>query len=233
MTFFVLGTLILLALLSWATYKTAAFLAAVPPQGNMLLLPGENLVRIVLIAFCIALGRISGLPIARLGWSPSNPLPELVIGCLVGVLVALSLPPLTRLAVKRFGTRVYSPVVVLAVMPRSRQEWRWVPLALVTSVLLEELLFRSLLLGGFSSFLPTVPLMLIWSILFGTMHLPQGNLGMLAASVLGLLLSVLFILTGSLLAPFVSHYTIDLLQMIWAYHDKNWLDAIGTASSHP
>lgn len=240
MILFVVGTLFVLAFLSWATYRTTVFLRQVQPTFNLLLLPAENIFRIVLIAVCIWLAQSSGQPYARFGWEAKEPARDMVVGFAVGILVALILPVLTRWAVSRFGAqvvdpatsaRVYSPVIVRSILPRNRREWLLVPLALVPSIFLEELLFRSLLLGGWAIFAQPILLAILWSLLFGAMHLPQGALGMVAAAMLGLLFSVMFIATASLLAPFIAHYTIDLLQLVWASKDKSWLESYGANTS--
>ncbi len=228
MTLFVVGTLIVLAFLSWATYRTAIFLRQAHLEFNLLLLPAENLLRLGLIAVCIALAQSSGQPLARFGWETVEPARDIVVGFAVGILVALVLPPLTRWAIVRFGAQVYSPVVVRSILPRNPREWLLVPLALVPSVFLEELLFRSLLLGGLAIFAPPVLLAFIWSIFFGAMHLPQGALGIVVAAALGVLLSALFLATSSLLAPFIAHYVINFLQLVWASKDKSWLESYAT-----
>ncbi len=233
MFLFVVGTLIILTFLCWATYRTAVFLRQVRLDFNLLLLPAENLVRLVLILVCVWLAEQSGQPYVRFGWDSAQPAHDFVVGLAVGVLVTLVLPPLTQWAVVRFGARVYSPIVVRSILPRNRREWLLVPLALVPSVLLEELLFRSLLLGGLAIFVSPVLLAILWSILFGAMHLPQGALGIVVAALLGLLLSALFLATASLVAPVIAHYVIDLLQLIVASRDKTWLENYeANASSH-
>lgn len=231
MTLFVIGTLFILVLLAWTTFRSAVYLLETQPTFNLLLLPAENLLRLVLIAICIWLAQSSGQPYARFGWDTAEPARDVVIGCAVGILVALVLPPITRIAVARFGARVYSPVVVRSILPRSRREWLFVPLALVPSVFLEELLFRSLLLGGLAIFAPPLVLALSWSVLFGAMHLPQGALGIVVAALLGLLLSALFLATASLLAPFIAHYIINILQLVAAARDKSWLESYNENTS--
>ncbi len=57
------------------------------------------------------------------------------------------------------------------------------------------------------------------------MHLPQGALGIVVAAALGVLLSALFLATSSLLAPFIAHYIINFLQLVWASKDKSWLES--------
>ncbi|MDE3089083.1 MAG: CPBP family intramembrane metalloprotease [Chloroflexota bacterium] len=221
MILFIVGTLIVLALLAWATYRTAEYLRRFPPSFNLLLLPPENLLRLILIYVCTWLAQLSGQPYAQFGWDAAQPARDVVIGFAIGILVALVLPPLTQLAVARLGSQVYSPVVLRSILPRNRREWLLVPLALAPSVLLEELLFRSLLLGGFAILAPPVLLAIVWSIVFGAMHLPQGAFGIVVAAALGLLLSALFLTTASLLAPFIAHFVINLLQLVWAAQDKS------------
>jgi membrane protease YdiL (CAAX protease family) len=167
MIFFVAGTLILLLFLCWTTFRSAIYLREFQLNFNLLLLPAENAVRILLIAVCIWLAVSSAQPFARFGWDVLEPVRDVVIGFAVGVLVALALPTVTRIAIARFGTQVYSPIVVQSILPRNSREGLLVPLALIPAVLLEELLFRGLLVGGFAIFAPPLVLAVVWSILFG------------------------------------------------------------------
>ena len=228
---FVAGTLILLAFICWSTFRSAIYLRQIQITFNLLLLPAENAMRVLLIAACIWLAQTSGQPYARFGWEFVEPARDIAVGLVVGTLVALSLPALTRGAVARFGARIYSPVVIRSILPRNSREQVLVPLALGPAVLLEELLFRALLLGGFAFWVPSLLLAVLWSVLFGAMHLPQGLLGIVVAAVLGLLLSALFLATASLITPFVAHYVINLLQIIWASRDKFWLEGYSESQS--
>jgi membrane protease YdiL (CAAX protease family) len=224
MTLFVFGTLFLLAFLAWATWRTAQVLRELTPDFNLLLLPAENLLRFGLIAVCLGLARVSDQSLEQFGWQSLDLSRDVIVGFFVGMVIALIVPLLTHLVISRFGTSVYSPIVVKSILPRHRREWLLVPLALLPAVFLEELLFRSLLLGGFGSFAPPLLLAIVWSILFGAMHLPQGALGIVVAAALGLFLSFLFLMTQSLVAPFIAHYVINLLQLVWASHEKSWLE---------
>lgn len=233
MTLFVVGTLLLLFVLAWGTFQSAQILREIPVDFNLLLLPSENLVRVLLIGVCLGLGQVSGISYAQLGWISFDPARDLASGLIIGGVVAMAIPPLTHLAVARWGSQIYSPLVVRSVLPRSAREWVLVPLALVPAVSLEELIFRSLLLGGFRVFAPPLLLALVWSAIFGAMHLPQGALGMFVAAGLGMLLSAVFLATESLLAPLIAHYVINLLQLVWASNDKTWLERISSSRSHP
>jgi membrane protease YdiL (CAAX protease family) len=231
MIFFIIGTLLLLAFLAWATYRSAIALREMMPDFNMLLHPVENAMRLVLVGVCVALGVASGLSITQLGWTSADVARDTFLGLGVGVLGVIVLQPITHWAVARFGRQIYSPVIILNILPRTRREWVLVPLALVSAVFLEELLFRSLLVGGFSVFCSPALLAIVWSSLFGAMHLPQGNLGMIVAAALGVVLSILFLATSSLVAPFIAHYVINVLQVFIATRDKTLLENYGTATS--
>ncbi len=225
MILFVVGTLAVVAFLAWGTYRTAQVLHLLPPTQNLLLLPVENVARLVLIGVCLAIGQASGIGYKQLGWTSLDLRRDLLLGGAVGIAVAAVLPPLTVLAVRLFGKQIYSPVVVLAIMPRSPAEWGLVPLALVPAVFLEELVFRSYLVGGFGLWIPPLVIALVASAAVGVMHLPQGSFSIVAATGMGLLLSVLFIATYSLVAPLVAHYIINLLQLIWASFDRSLLES--------
>lgn len=223
---FLLLTFVLTAFIGWGTYQTARLLRAWKPDRNMLLLPAENALRIGLVLACLGLGLLSGLPAATLGWQLLNPAADLLIGLAAGVLLSLGLTGLARLArlaSRPFGIAIYSPTVILNVLPRNRREWLLVALALAPSVALEELLFRSLLLGGLSPLLPAWLLVPGISALFGLMHLPQGWLGVAGTALAGIVFSLLFLGTGGLLAPLAAHYVADILQLVQAGQNREEL----------
>ncbi len=105
MILFIFGTLAILVFLTWGTYQTAVYLRQVPIRFNLLLLPAENALRLVLIVSCILLAQASGLSYAQLGWQISLPR-DLIVGLGLGLFVALIVPPLTQLVVSRFGKQI-------------------------------------------------------------------------------------------------------------------------------
>lgn len=205
-------TLALAAFLSYSTYRTAALLKQWRPPGNPLLYPLENAVRLALIALCVGLGILSGLPPAQLGWTTTGVVPALGTGALWGAALALLLYYATEWLV-RGGSRGYSPLIAELIAPRSRRELALVALAMLPTVALEELLFRSLLLGGLAVLLPPWPLVLVLGVWFGLLHQPQGPLGMLGAGLAGIFLSWLFLHTGSLWTPLAAHYIANMAQL--------------------
>ena len=213
---FIILTFGLVAFLSYGTYATARLLRTWQPDRNLLLLPAENLLRLVLIALCIILGYLSGAPLAQLGWVFPAIGQQLLWGTVWGSGLAFFFYGSTKWLVRVTGQRFYSSVVIQAITPRNRRELLLVLLVMAPVVLVEELLFRSLLIGGFALLLP-LPLLLIgWSVLFGLLHAPQGVWGMLGAGLGGLLLGILFVVQGSILLPIVAHYVTNCVQVIQA-----------------
>jgi membrane protease YdiL (CAAX protease family) len=221
------GALLLVTFLSWSTYQSGKILKDHPPDTNLLLSTPENVARFVLIGLCIGLGLASDLDLTRLGWTLADPLGSLFKGAILGVAVQLPLSWLTRAVVSRLGASadIYSPVVVRLILPKTRHEAVMVALAFLPAVVMEELLFRSLLVGGFSVLFNPWILALVWAMVFGSMHLPQGSLGMIATSFIGFILGAAFIVSGGLLAPVAAHYVINILQVWDADRHKEWLKA--------
>lgn len=213
---FVLGTLALTGFIGYGTYATARLLRTWQPERNLLLLPGENVVRIGLILLCLGLGWLSELSDAQLGWQASHPISQLVVGILSGALLAFFFYATTRWIVRRTGQRFYSSILIEYIVPDSLGELLLVLMALVPVVLLEELLFRSLLLGGFAPILPEMVLLLGLGAVFGALHSPQGLWGMIGAGLAGIFFGLLFLWQQSLLAPLVAHYVANALQIGWA-----------------
>ncbi|MEZ4583150.1 MAG: hypothetical protein R3A10_16200 [Caldilineaceae bacterium] len=86
--FFVCLTLFLTAFLGYGTYNTAKLLRTWTPDRNLLLLPGETIVRLILIGVCIGLGILSGLAPATLGWTAHDLDRQILWGMGWGVVVA-------------------------------------------------------------------------------------------------------------------------------------------------
>jgi membrane protease YdiL (CAAX protease family) len=215
-----LAIILLTLLLAWLTHRSYVLLKEFQPTFNLLLSPFEFIGRLALVAICLLLAWLSGLPADQLGLSSANPLRTMGLGLAIGIIVN----GLTGWAIHRFGRQIYSPVVIRNILPRHPSEWIWVVLALVPAVGMEELLFRTLWLGVFGAMVPNVVLVFITSVIFGFMHQPQGLLGMLVAGTINILFSILFIGSGELLLPFTAHYVINLLQLIVAYRQREWLE---------
>lgn len=210
---FVVLTLGLTGIIAFMTYRAGQLLRHWQPDRNLLLLPAENLVRLLLIAACIGLGLLSGLPPEQLGWTLDNWVAACAWGILWGAALAWVFYLSTQWVVKRTGRRYYSPAVVEAVVPRSPAEYWPVMAAMLPVVILEEMLFRSLLIGGMEPLLPAPILVAATAIIFGLMHAPQGLWGVAGALLAGLLLGVLFLAFGSLVVVIAAHYVANTAQI--------------------
>lgn len=217
---FLMATLALTILIGYMTYNSARLLRNWQRDRNLLLLPVENLLRIALAGLCLGLGWVSGLDRSQLGWvwpaQPNNWFVALAWGGLVAGLFIVATPWL----VARTDERYYSAIVVDAIVPHSLRELWLVALAMIPVVLLEELLFRSLLIGGLDPVAPAGWLVVGWSALFGLLHSPQGRLGVAGATAAGLLLGWLFLIYTSLVVPLLAHYTINMIQLYYAMRQR-------------
>jgi membrane protease YdiL (CAAX protease family) len=219
-----LGVVILTALLGWITYRSHLLLKEYRPDVNLLLSIPEIIVRLLLVAVCLGLAWLSGLPSAELGLVFRNPLQTLAAGLGIGLVLVVVLNLVTNWCISRFGRHIYSPLVIQNVLPRRPVEWVLAVFALLPAVLMEELLFRSLWLGSFNQMMPWWLLTIGTSIIFGLMHQPQGQLGMILAGGINIFFCILFVWSGQLLLPLTAHYIANLFQLIVAYHQRDWLE---------
>ena len=186
--FFVAGTLALLGFVWLNAYLGAALLRQTELQHNPLLHPLEVGARFAFIGLCLFLGWLSGLSPVNLGWRLEGWPGEILIGLLAGVVLQSVNHWSTRWSVARFGKGVYQPAILRSMLPHSRCEWGLAAAALFPAALAEEMLFRSLAIGGFSQYAPALLLTALFAVAFGLAHLPQGRLGVVGAGALGLLL---------------------------------------------
>jgi membrane protease YdiL (CAAX protease family) len=219
-----LGIILLTIFLAWLTYRSHVLLKEFQPPFNLLLSPFELVARLLLVGLCLLLAWLSNLPADQLGLISTKPFQTVVLGLGIGLVIQVAINGSTRWSISRFGRHIYSPLVIRNILPRRPSEWIGVALAFWPAVIMEELLFRSLWLGGFGEVVPLPLLIVGTSLLFGLMHQPQGLLGMLTAGGINVLFCLLFIWSGQLLLPLIAHYTINLLQVVAAYQQKEFLE---------
>ncbi len=221
---FLIGLLALLGFISFATYRTNQALKVWTPEENILISPPENIARILFILLAVGLGFLSGEDPHTLGWRPLDPVGDVFIGLALGVAIPLLLYYPSRW-VETHHPEWYSDVVVNSIRPRSRREWPWVILALLPVAILEELLFRSLLLGAFAPHVNIVYFVIGVSVFFGLLHLPQGEWGVIGVILVSLVLSVVFLWRESLLVVIIAHWLMNVMQLV--------LDALTRRREHP
>ena len=138
-------------------------------------------------------------------------LPEAALGVVYGLcggaVIGLLITPLLA----KLGKLPPMAGDFAALLPQLPQERLLFVFVAFSAGVCEELLFRGFGLRFFAHFgLAGFTLLLVAASAFGLLHLYQGIVGVLATFVVGLLLSVVYIVTGSLLVPIVLHTLIDL-----------------------
>ena len=207
----------LMVLVAVSAYRTGRLLQLWTPPANILLGVPDNLFRLLLVAICLLFGYRLGPGIERLGWQTADLARQLLVGAGVGWLLVQGLNAAGAAAVRRWGPDVYSDRIVRFTMPRRNSEWAPVLAAMLPAVAVEELLFRSLPLGGLSDLL--APQLLLWplALFFGLLHWPQGGWGVVGTTLVGIVLSLLFLATHSLWAPLAAHYVLNVFQLWLAW----------------
>ena len=145
---FLAGLLALMALVAVSTVRTGRLLRTWTPPFNPLLSLPENALRLGLIAASVGLGLAFGPGPAALGWQTAHIWRDLAVGVFFGVAMAGFFALAGRAAVNRWGPEVYDDRVLRCILPITQRERPGVALALLPAAMLEELLFRSLPLGG-------------------------------------------------------------------------------------
>ena len=173
---------------AWLWAATAMLLATVP-LGQLFLPPAPG-------PFGVAPRPLAVLPIAI----------GLAGGSLAGVLLARrNEQGRERLA------RQLEPIAML--LPRTRQERYWFAAMSVSAGICEEIIYRGFLIRYVSALpigLGLMASLVIAAIIFGIDHGYQGWKGVIGTSVLALVLTALFFLSGALWVPIVVHALLDL-----------------------
>lgn len=120
------------------------------------------------------------------------------------------------------------------ILPTDRREAAWfVGPVSVSAGICEELLYRGYLIQYLDAQLPLWAAVLLSSLLFGVLHAYQGIRGMLRTAAAGLLLSLLFVGTGSLLLPILLHVLVDAYagSLSWVALKRDAPQSAGPAKS--
>ena len=152
-------------------------------------------------------------------WGPLAAIPydsETLAGILTGLAVATVLVLVVPiLLLRRRLDEVPAIGDIRAILPRNRGELPYGAALGLTAGIVEELLFRLALPALLFGVLGSGPLAFgIAALLFGALHLYQGPLGILFAFVLGLLFTLLYLVTGSIIAPIALHALVDLRSLV-------------------
>lgn len=222
------GTLGLTALLYFAAYQSNKFMKTVEIKGNLLLSIPEFIFKLLLVGLC--LGLASSLDVSNpgpahyFGWPSAQPAVDVVIGSALGLVIQFIVNFATTIAIRIFGPDIYSTVVMKNIVPQNARQWILIIPPLLLAVALEEILFRALLIGGFSTVVNPWVMAVASSVVFGLMHAPQGRLGVVATGLVGFVFAAIFIISNSLTMVICTHFIINFIQILRAKEDLAWFE---------
>jgi len=139
----------------------------------------------------------------------------LVLGAVIGV--ALGFAVLTTVGIRAARSEQQVPMVgdIAAMLPRNRQELRLGALLSVNAGVVEETLFRlaipAAIYGASGSAVAAVVASVV---LFGSLHAYQGAAGIIASTVVGALMVLLYAVSGTIVVPIVVHVLLDLRSLV-------------------
>lgn len=137
------------------------------------------------------------------------------IGLIVGAVIGLTALTLVgvRSARKEGGVIVVGNIAAL--LPRNRPELGWGAALSINAGISEELLFR-LALPALLVIATGEPLsaFALAALVFGLLHAYQGPVGVIATTLVGLLFTMLYMLTGSIVVVMALHALFDLRTLV-------------------
>ncbi len=99
-----------------------------------------------------------------------------------------------------------------AIVPHTNNELRLFYGVSISAGISEEIIFRGLIMAPLAAAWGVVPAVLVSSIVFGLSHTYQGASGALRSSLVGLVLALSVVFTGSLYAAIILHAILDMTQ---------------------
>ncbi len=181
-----------------------------------LVLFGGTAVVVLLLVYPVVtplLAATQALP--AVGWLRDALAGGLGIGLLVGV--ALGLAALTFVGVR--SARREGGIIMLgdiaALLPRNRPELGWGAALSINAGIVEEALFR-LALPALLVVVTGEPVsaFVLAAIVFGALHAYQGWIGVLATTVVGVLFTLLYVASGSIVLAMLVHALFDLRTLV-------------------
>lgn len=108
-------------------------------------------------------------------------------------------------------TALESEPGVLRFLPKTKQEYAWFKVLSVTAGVTEEIIFRGYLIWFFALWLPLWWAALVALAFFVAAHLYQESAkSLVKVAAIGAFLTIVYVLSGSLLAAIVLHAVVDL-----------------------
>jgi membrane protease YdiL (CAAX protease family) len=145
--------------------------------------------------------------------------PEFLGGLVGGVaIVVVAVTVVAIVRARRGGVAPKAPLMlgdIAPLMPRNGAETLWTALLSINAGIGEELFFRLTLPLLLALVFGAVPAAFVAAaIVFGLVHVYQGWVGVLATTVLGLVLTGVYLWAGNLAVPMALHAGLDLISLV-------------------
>ena len=133
----------------------------------------------------------------------------------IGLSVALIAGAVLGIVAARKETDIPSLGDVQALLPRTRGELRWGAALSINAGVVEELMFRLALPATIYGVTGNAVAAVVASlVIFGLLHIYQGLSGVFASFVIGAILMVIYLASGSILLAIVVHAAFDLRSLV-------------------
>jgi membrane protease YdiL (CAAX protease family) len=139
-----------------------------------------------------------------------------VLTSIFGLAVLVAIPLGSFLTWRRWRKGKGAPAYLArlsALLPRDRDEVLLGAAISVAAGVGEELFFRLLLPMLLAAFVGAVPAVIVAILLFGLAHAYQGRKGVTVTTLVGILFTAMYLLSGSLAIAMLFHATIDLMTL--------------------
>lgn len=131
------------------------------------------------------------------------------------VIVALVIAMVLGIVAARRETDIPSIGDVQALLPRNRRELPYGVALSINAGIVEELLFRVAMPAVLIGFTGNALLAVTLSVLvFGALHAYQGAAGIIGATIIGILLTVVYLASESILVTIIVHAVFDLRSLV-------------------
>ncbi|MFM9876651.1 MAG: CPBP family intramembrane glutamic endopeptidase [Rhodoglobus sp.] len=161
------------------------------------------------------LAEVAGWPVVRDIRGFVTDQPGVTWGVIVGLVVGFTVLTVIGVVAARKEDHVLTVGDIAAMLPRNRQELRLGALLSMNAGVVEELMFRlalpAVIYGASGSAIAAVAGSLL---LFGTLHLYQGIAGIVSTTIVGAIMMLLYVVSGTIVVPIVLHALFDLRSLV-------------------
>ncbi len=140
---------------------------------------------------------------------------DLALGILFGVIAVIVVAGVFVIFLARSVETIPTIGDIHALLPRNRQELRFGAALSINAGIVEELLFRLAVPAVIFGISRNSAAAVLGSLaLFGLLHVYQGAAGIIGSTVIGAMLMVIYLASGSILLAIIVHALIDLRSLV-------------------